>query len=81
MSPQSRWPLLRTLSIVLRRTMTNVDGRQAQASHFLGKLKAFKTKQGEDKDLGSELKAKRGRRSQVLCPSQQRLSKEIRKAV
>lgn len=44
--------------------------RQAQLSHFSKKLKTFKKKQGDDRDLGNELKVKRRRRSLVQCPSQ-----------
>lgn len=78
--PSIQGPLLRTLSIAILWTMTNVDRKQAQASHVLRKLRTFKTKQGEDKDLGSELKAQRGRRSLVWCRSQWRLSKERKRS-
>jgi len=39
--------------------------KQAQPSHFSKKLKTFKKKQGDDRDLGNELKVKRRRRSLV----------------
>lgn len=46
--------------------------KQAWPSHFSKKLKTFKKKQGDDKDLGNELKVKRRRRSLVRHVSKER---------